>query len=866
MDGDIMIGGCLAAVSEVTVHAQSSYVFAAWMALLLRGLPRSSWSPLLVASHQQQSASPERRTATHETLAVAVADPYVAHVAGWLCALRRTDASPLLTAAQPSLQASRHALLSPSIPFALSASHSDQQCDKPELGAFPGHGRTRSASPSLGSLDDGYAAQLAALWSSGAHESHRSIAPVRPATALASRAIKHRASSLFASPALYFATQGDGCRLCDVQGMTGDALHRPGQGCCKDCGYLSNSTEPKSTFTLPSYRPPAAAESSGGCLHLRQTVSDASSAAALGLSTVPVVPSSFLDHLASRKPSHCLLGSHDQMPNALLTGVQHTHSTAAHDLAGVSQKLLSSLPNATRANGPKAAFGHCLQTSPVSEQHHAKVLHQQQQAEQQQQQLESDVRGRSTPGAADDSWQLALSSAASQAQAVSPKAAQLVTADTLQVQQQIAAAAAVEQRVQPAKQQEQQPRLTQGGSSCSAAGHISDRDWQLPQSISDQLQQARLSVTAIPRLTSSQPKRSLAAPAVAETPTASTAVAEASSAPQTATLAAAHQLLVPSSGLAASAQPAGQGQALEGAFGTAGAQDQPQRSESLAQLRAVVAESRYGTRPQSAAQTDGQMYPGLCTQALPAVSSHSGRAKTMGAKLPVLQSPFVVPGLSMSTDASSVTADPHPPSSSTPAPSSGANKEQHGDISNVVQASSVRQKSYVEHCNSSSQSSQRQTHVAGRASAVLHRQTSCPRGCKQTQARLVNTCDQATQMVTCMSVSPQDRCILTQRFVAEHDEADWMLNEADASGSSSEGSVSSESNLRPSSVGRCRVNSGRHSKVVLHSINTLPVLFTSCALQMCCRICLYFTAVDFDMYCVMYGMLCFIHLMCCMLH
>ncbi|KAL0033093.1 hypothetical protein WJX79_002829 [Trebouxia sp. C0005] len=68
-------------------------------------------------------------------------------------------------------------------------------------------------------------------------------------------------------------------------------------------------------------------------------------------------------------------------------------------------------------------------------------------------------------------------------------------------------------------------------------------------------------------------------------------------------------------------------------------------------------------------------------------------------------------------------------------------------------------------------------------------------------------------MFTGMSMSPEDRRILAQRFGMEHDEADWLLNEADTSGSSSEGSVSSENNLRPSSVGRFRVNSGRHSKL-----------------------------------------------------
>ncbi|DBA72766.1 TPA: hypothetical protein ACH3X2_010157 [Trebouxia sp. C0005] len=720
----------------------------------------------------------------------------------WLCALRHTDASLLLVTAQPSHHKPTHALLSPTIPFALSASHSNQQCDKPQLGAFPRHRRTRSASPSLGSLHYDHAAQPAALWSPGGHESHRSLAPVRPATALASRTIKHRASSPAAAPALYsFATEGVGCHLWDLQGMQGMPLHRSGQGRCKDCGYLSNSTNQNSTFTLSAHRlPAAAAPPSGGCLHLRQTVSDTSSAAALGLSTVPVVPSSFLDHLASRKPSH-----RKQMHDALLSGVQHTHSTAACDLASSNQKLLSNVPNAASAKNSKTACGHCLQTNPVSEQHHAKALHQQQQAEQQ---VGSDVRGSSSPAAADDSGQLALGSAACQTEAVSPKAAQLIAADTLQ-----GIAAAVEQRVRPAKQQEQQPGLTKGGSSCSAAGQTFDRDWQLPQTISDQLKQARLSVTAIPRLTSSQPMRSLAALAVTATPTASTAAAEAPLTAQTAIPAAAHHLPVPSSGLAAPAQQAGQGQAHEGAFGTAGAQAQLQQIESLAQLRAGVAESLYGTRPQSPAQTDGQLYPGLCTQALSTSSSHSRTAMTMGLKLPDLQSTFVMPVLSVSTDASSVTADPRAPSSSTPAPRNIANKEQHGDLSNLVQASTVRQRSCDGHCSSSIQSSQRQACVDVPASAALHRQTSCHKGCEQTQASLVNTCDRATQMFTGMSMSPEDRRILAQRFGMEHDEADWLLNEADTSGSSSEGSVSSENNLRPSSVGRFRVNSGRHSKL-----------------------------------------------------
>ena len=46
-------------------------------------------------------------------------------------------------------------------------------------------------------------------------------------------------------------------------------------------------------------------------------------------------------------------------------------------------------------------------------------------------------------------------------------------------------------------------------------------------------------------------------------------------------------------------------------------------------------------------------------------------------------------------------------------------------------------------------------------------------------------------------------------------DAKWELDESGSDSGDSEGSVSTESTLRPSSVGRCRVNSGRHAKVLL---------------------------------------------------
>ena len=59
---------------------------------------------------------------------------------------------------------------------------------------------------------------------------------------------------------------------------------------------------------------------------------------------------------------------------------------------------------------------------------------------------------------------------------------------------------------------------------------------------------------------------------------------------------------------------------------------------------------------------------------------------------------------------------------------------------------------------------------------------------------------------------------LAARRRSDRDSAKWALDESDGSGGDSEGSVSSESTLRPSSVGRCRVNSGRHIKVHLSSL------------------------------------------------
>ena len=59
----------------------------------------------------------------------------------------------------------------------------------------------------------------------------------------------------------------------------------------------------------------------------------------------------------------------------------------------------------------------------------------------------------------------------------------------------------------------------------------------------------------------------------------------------------------------------------------------------------------------------------------------------------------------------------------------------------------------------------------------------------------------------------EQRQWLAARRSSGEDDAKWELDESGSISGDSEGSVSSESTLRPSSVGRCRVNSGRHAKV-----------------------------------------------------
>ena len=59
----------------------------------------------------------------------------------------------------------------------------------------------------------------------------------------------------------------------------------------------------------------------------------------------------------------------------------------------------------------------------------------------------------------------------------------------------------------------------------------------------------------------------------------------------------------------------------------------------------------------------------------------------------------------------------------------------------------------------------------------------------------------------------EQRQWLAARRRSGEGDARWELDESGSMSDDSEGSVSSESTLRPSSVGRCRVNSGRHAKV-----------------------------------------------------
>ena len=59
----------------------------------------------------------------------------------------------------------------------------------------------------------------------------------------------------------------------------------------------------------------------------------------------------------------------------------------------------------------------------------------------------------------------------------------------------------------------------------------------------------------------------------------------------------------------------------------------------------------------------------------------------------------------------------------------------------------------------------------------------------------------------------EQRQWLAARRSSGEGDAKWELDESGSMSGDSEGSVSSESTLRPSSVGRCRVNFGRHAKV-----------------------------------------------------
>lgn len=61
----------------------------------------------------------------------------------------------------------------------------------------------------------------------------------------------------------------------------------------------------------------------------------------------------------------------------------------------------------------------------------------------------------------------------------------------------------------------------------------------------------------------------------------------------------------------------------------------------------------------------------------------------------------------------------------------------------------------------------------------------------------------------------EQRHWITARRQSGRMDAKWELDESGSDSGDSEGSVSTESTLRPSSVGRCRVNSGRHAKVLL---------------------------------------------------
>ena len=742
------------------------------------------------------------------------------HAAGWLCALRYMGSASPTIVEQPGCALMKHGSLLPSIATEWYDSHADQQ-DSTLLSQSDGRYRqlqARAVSPACCSPSQLHAAQSGASLSYNAQQSDRSAAQVRPATALASSLIKHRASG----PAVSLSPQD--CCLCTSKPWW-EAACSLAQGqriCCKDCGYVTGDTCSHSSM-ISSLRPQAAAEDA---LQYQRSASPTCLSVASDLSTMPKVPSSFLDQVASnRKPSHCNSGLERQPEHPLLLPAKHASSTAACD-----SPVDCSMSTGDAPNLAEVADSQLVQSGIACARYQTKVLHQ----EQPPKQVATDTAARSSLARVDDSQREAASCTTGQTKAVS----EVSPGHTITGVSQQDACFGV-QCAPLTEQQEPQAQPSSSGVRQPADEGSSQRSWQLPMSISEQLQQARRTVTAIPRLACTQPKPSHAstarAAALADSQAVTTAAADEAAISQTGTKAATQQGLQPNASLSCSAEEVGQGSACAAAASTAGPQKQLQSIGSLAQLRAVVADSHCSTRPHSPAHTDCQLYPASCAESVLAASCHSSPALPVAAQPVSSQAPAVSSAASPGTATVSL-SDHHTVCSFA---SNIAGKGLHGrDLisSSRTAAANLGHSVIAVEQTSSLCSNSHGTGHANEPPAVMHRLISPKAHSTQTQQRGQHTADQATETdaLQCNMVqqqqrqqtqawcstssslppSPGERRILARRYGMDRDEAPWGLSDMGSNGSDSEGSVSSESNLRPSSVGRCRVNSGRHSQVI----------------------------------------------------
>ena len=613
--------------------------------------------------------------------------------------------------------------------------------------------------------------------SSDAQQLGRSTRPARPATALASRSIKHRA----ASPTLPLdlpacQTLQTECCICsqDLNGNMSIESAVPGHGCCTDCG--SN----KDPFQLCQHA------TAGGL------------SAKVGMSTAGYLPSNYLNRLDSRRrSSHSMSSPLRELHATLQDQWQQADSTANHLVA----------------TGRDAVQGDVLQTK-------------------------SSSRSAITafPVVQSDMCESAAVQDSQHADTVSltqisheSHSPQVLISDWQQAESQCTVGNPG-QHMRYAQQKHQAEPLHASRSHADATD-CSQPEWQLPQAVCDQLQQATLTVTGQLRVQgqATSPTSSVvpallpgqtaiaAAMQLCLQPCASlgtTPVAMASPVQAASTAAARPQAC---SGIATVSQKLQQHQASNITAAMAPAEEP---TEIPPQLGAVATDSHFGMKPQSSAQSDWLVYPGLISSSL---SQAPPKRITC---LAGLQQAALASATTVSSEAAPDLAslpDVHALSTSAkPCGDAERGCPRSGTADQCEEIVITTHPTCLNPC-SSNRCLEGESHLA----AVHKPISSSQPGTLKHRSSPVVTVDMGTAtdvlqsdtqrgqqaQVDCSTVWPQEWRMLVGRCGLDRDDAAWVLDESDSNVSDSEGSVSSQSNLRPSSVGRCRVNSGRHSKV-----------------------------------------------------